>query len=650
MRFSPRFRVLGAVVLALALTVGILSVGAGAPPERVRVWVSYQAGAHDTVHQALQGAGAQFHYDFQRLNAYVVTVPEKALQGLRNNPNVVSIEEDVPRYLYGSAMSTQAVQAAVAAADTGQTVPYGVDMVQARDVWDADRDGVVDSGAPTGSGITVCIIDTGLYTDHEDFAGVDIIGGYSQVGDPWDTDGAGHGTHVAGTIAAANNSLGVVGVTPGAVSLYIVKIFDNDGLWTMSSDLVDAIYRCADAGANVVSMSLGGSRSTGKESQAFADLYNQGVLFVAAAGNDGTTAYSYPASYDSVISVAAIDSTETVADFSQQNDQVELAAPGVDVLSTIPWIEENHVTVDGVTYDANHIEYAARGSVSGPLVDGGLCDSTGDWQDAVVLCERGDITFYEKVMNVQNSGGVAALIYNNEPGNFYGTLGDGNSSDIIALSLTQEDGQYLVANKLGETADVYSSITQPASGYEAWSGTSMATPHVSAVAALVWSAFPSLTNADIRAALDATAKDLGEEGRDVAYGYGLVQAYDAIQYLSGTDNGGDDGDDGDTGDEGALSVTVATDKDTYTNRETVNITVNVTDGTDPVADASVAMTITTASGRTVSATATTDANGQATFSYWINANRDGVGTYTVDVTATKSGYTSGSASTTFVVE
>ncbi len=645
MRFSSRFRIWGAIVLALALAIGVLSVGAGAPAEKVRVWVTYQAGAHDTVHQALQGAGAQFHYDFQRLNAYVVTVPENALQGLRNNPNVVSIEEDVPRYLYGSAMSAQAVQEALAAADIGQTVPYGVDMVQARDVWDADRDGVVDSGAATGSGITVCIIDTGLYTDHEDFAGVNIIGGYSQVEDAWDTDGAGHGTHVAGTIAAANNDLGVVGVTPGAVSLYIVKVFDNDGLWTMSSDLVDAIYRCADAGANVVSMSLGGSQSTGKESQAFADLYNQGVLFVAAAGNDGTTAYSYPASYDSVISVAAVDSTGTVAEFSQQNDQVELAAPGVDVLSTIPWVEENTVTVDGVTYEANHIEYAARGSASGPLVDGGLCDSTGDWEGAVVLCERGDITFYEKVMNVQNSGGVAALIYNNEPGNFYGTLGDGNTADIIALSLTQEDGQYLVANKLGETADVYSSITKPASGYEAWSGTSMATPHVSAVAALVWSAYPSLSNADIRAALDASAKDLGVEGRDVAYGYGLVQAYDAIQYLSGNDGGDDD-----TGDQGALSVSVTTDKDTYTNRETVTITVTVTDGTDPVADASVAMTITTAKGRTSSATAITDANGQATFSYWVNANRDGVGTYTVDVTATKSGYTSASASTTFVVE
>ncbi len=637
------------VGLLLALAALLLGIGsATAANTQTRVWVEFRPGARGATEQALRAAGAQFHYTFDRLNAFVVTVPQAALEGLSRNPNIVGIEEDVPRYLLSAPAKAPA---AFPAATTGQTVPYGVDMVQARDVWDADRDGVIDSGAPTGAGITVCIIDTGLYTAHEDFAGVDILGGYSQVGDPWDEDGAGHGTHVAGTIAAAHNDLGVVGVTPGAVSLYIVKVFDNNGNWTLASDLVDAIYRCADAGADIVSMSLGGSLSNGREERAFNDLYNQGILFVAAAGNDGTTAYSYPASYDAVISVAALDSTGTVADFSQKNDQVELAAPGVDVLSTVPWLEINEVTVDGVTYSAHHIEYAARGTASGPLVDGGLCDTVGDWSGAVVLCERGSISFYDKVMNVESGGGVAALIYNNEPGNFYGTLGDGNSSAIIALSLSQEDGQYLVTNKLGFTADVYSSITKPASGYEAWNGTSMATPHVSAVAALVWSAYPSLTNVDIRNALDATAKDLGDPGRDPAYGYGLVQAYDAIQYLanSGGDTGGSDGGTGDT--TATLQVTVVTDKSTYANRETVYITVTVTDDAGAaVAGAAVDITITTPKGNTLSGSGTTDTNGQVTFTHRVNAPRDGYGTYTVDATATLDGYNPGSGSTTFTVQ
>jgi hypothetical protein len=150
-----------------------------------------------------------------------------------------------------------------------------------------------------------------------------------------------------------------------------------------------------------------------------------------------------------------------------------------------------------------------------------------------VLCQRGAISFYDKVMNVQNSGGAAALIFNNEPGNFLGTLDVGNTSEIIALSLSQEDGTFLFENKLGSVASVYSELSWPTSSYEAWGGTSMATPHVSAVAALIWSANPTLSNQEIREAMNATALELGAAGRDNAYGYGLVRAYDALQYLGG---------------------------------------------------------------------------------------------------------------------
>jgi hypothetical protein len=107
------------------------------------------------------------------------------------------------------------------------------------------------------------------------------------------------------------------------------------------------------------------------------------------------------------------------------------------------------------------------------------------------------------------------------------------SSSIIALSISQEDGQYLVANKLGSVADLYANVVQPASGYEAWGGTSMATPHVAGVAALIWSSDSSLTNQEVRDAMAVTALDLGDTGRDIYFGYGLVQAADAITYLGG---------------------------------------------------------------------------------------------------------------------
>lgn len=524
------------VIVMLVVLAPALAASGAAPEASVRVWVEFHPGAQAQVQAALQSSGAGFHYTFKQLNAFVVSLPTAALRGLERNPNVVSIEIDPVRKLVRNIPSKSTIETS---ALPEQVVPYGVDMVQARDLWDANRDGRIDRRGVTGAGVPVCIIDTGLFTGHEDFQGVDLYGGYSQTNpDPsmWTYDGHGHGTHVAGTVTAMNNDYGVVGVSPGAISLFMVKIFGDDGLWVSkahASDLVEAANICAENGARVISMSLSGTQSSRYEERAFDTLYDAGILSVAAASNEGIEEYHYPASYDSVISVAAIDQNYLVADFSQFNDQVELAAPGVGVLSTVPFVAIAEVSVDGETFNANHIEYAAYGSASGALADGGRCLTTGDWSGKVVLCERGDISFYEKVTNVQNSGGAAAVIYNNAPGNFLGTLSEGNTSTILAVSLSQEDGQYLIANKLGRVATVSSSITWQASGYEAWNGTSMATPHVSAVAALLWSWKPELTNEQIRNALQATAMDLGDAGRDVHYGFGLVQAYDAWIYLGG---------------------------------------------------------------------------------------------------------------------
>ncbi len=497
----------------------------------VRVMVQFKAGQKTGAERALQAAKADFHYTFDELNTFVVTLPAAALDGLSRNPNVAFIEEDAPRYPIGIMESTSQA--------TGQVVPYGIDMVQARDVWDVDRDGTVDTGAYTGAGRKVCIIDSGFYSGHEDFQGINVSGYNGNL--VWNQDGSGHGSHVAGTIAAMNNTLGVVGVTPGTVTLYIVRVFGDDGTWAYSSSLIDAAYKCRDAGANIISMSLGGSRSNRTELNGFATLYNtNGILSIAAAGNAGTSANSYPASYDSVVSIAAIDSAKAWATFSQYNSQVELAAPGVGVLSTVPYLDVSAITVSGVTYSGGYIDGAKRGTASGALVDGGLCTASGAWSGKVVLCARGDISFYDKTLNVLNGGGVAAVIYNNVPGGFLGTLGDGVTLNIVAISLSQEDGQFLVANRLGQTASVESTITQPASGYEYYDGTSMATPHASAVAALVWSAKPTATNAEIRAVLQQTAQDLGAAGRDVYYGYGLVQAKAAIDALVGGGGGGGD--------------------------------------------------------------------------------------------------------------
>ncbi len=675
------------IIISTLLMVAFLITAAtpviAAPQETVRVWVSYQSSHKAEVAQALKRVNASFHYDFPELEAYVVSLPAAALNGIQRNPFVLDVEEDAKRYPIEPVKLNLSSVFADTVDVNGQTVPWGIDAVQARDIWDADKDAAVDAGAPTGEGIKVCIIDSGYYAGHADL--MDNASGISQVDDNYLRDGLGHGSHVAGTISALNNDFGVVGVTPGTVSYHIVKIFADDGSWTSASDLTAAIYNCRDNSADIISMSLGGTSSNRKEQRAFDSVYSAGILHVAAAGNEQIEtpgAYSYPASYSSVISVAAVDSDLNVADFSLQNSAVEVAAPGVGVLSTVPWIEGTAVTVDGVDYRATLIEFANTATKSGALVDGGLCTTTGAWSGKVVLCQRGDISFYDKVMNVQNSGGVAAVIYNNVAGIFSGTLGEGSTSTIIAVSMSQEDGQYLVENKLGQNATVaYSQPELCPTCLEAWDGTSMATPHVAGVAALIWSANPSWTNVQIRNALTATAQDLGAAGRDSLYGYGLVQAKDALLYLGGVlptppPTGSPTPTDTPTATPtptdtptvtptptdtptptvtpvpGALVLTFTSPADgaTFADRAVVKITALVQSDGAAVSGATVAGLLTTANGTKFTLSGVTGTDGSVSFSFRVNQRKYGTGAYTVDLTATKDGYTSHSATLTFYVQ
>lgn len=487
-----------AAAALMALTNSSLATGG---EETTRVWVNFQPNGKAQVGQALRQAGGQIHYEFDELNAFAVTVPARALAGLSRNPNVTLVEEDPKRY------------------PMAQTTPYGIPMVQADQVGDGN----------TGNR-KVCIIDSGYYLGHEDLPSSTVTGSADGGAGPWYQDGSGHGTHVAGTIAALNNSVGVVGVAPsGMLNLHIVRVFNDSGTWAYSSGLVAALNECRNAGSNVVSMSLGGSFSSSTENNAFNNAYNAGVLSIAAAGNAGTTAHSYPASYSSVVSVAAVDENKQLASFSQRNNQVELSAPGVGVSSTYPMgqAEVAELAVAGVGYNNAPMEGSYRASRSGALHDCGLGTSACSGASGrVCLISRGDVSFSDKVLNCQAGGGVAAVIYNNESGMLFGTLG-GVSTSIPSVGITQADGQTLLG-QLGASASVFVG----AGNYAAMSGTSMATPHVSGVAALVWSYYPACTNSDLRNSLNATAEDLGAGGRDNSFGYGLVRAKAALDYLA----------------------------------------------------------------------------------------------------------------------
>lgn len=332
--------------------------------------------------QAAANVDAQIVKRLPASNAMAVMLTPSQQATLAQDKSIQSIEVDPKRYLFA------------------ESTPYGVTMVQALQLS--------DSGSVNQK---VCIMDTGYTLNHADLPSSGVTGddgyGSNNTGN-WYNDGNGHGTHVAGTIAAiGSNNQGVVGVNPsGKLGLHIVKVFNDAGSWAYGSDLIQAVSQCKAAGATVISMSLGGSASSTAEQAAFDSAFASGILNVAAAGNDGNSSMSYPASYGSVMSVAAVDSAGSVANFSQYNSQVEIAAPGVGVNST----------------------------------------------------------------------------YN--------------------------DG-----------------------GYKSLSGTSMAAPHVSGVAALVWGNNPNCTVQQLRNGLNTSAQDKGSNGRDNYYGHGIVKAKDADNYL-----------------------------------------------------------------------------------------------------------------------
>jgi subtilisin family serine protease len=187
------------------------------------------------------------------------------------------------------------------------------------------------------------------------------------------------------------------------------------------------------------------------------------------------------------------------------------------------------LSVGSSTYAPTAMEGSPVMTATAPLADFGIGDTVNTAVSGkVCLIQRGTVDFSVKVTNCQNSGGVGAIVYNNVAGAFGGTLGT-TVTTIPSLTASDTDGAAMKA-QLGQSA----TVAVKASNYAYFDGTSMATPHVSAVAALVWSYFPTCTGAQIRTSLDNSALDLGTAGRDTKYGYGLVQAkaaYDRIKSL-----------------------------------------------------------------------------------------------------------------------
>jgi thermitase len=256
------------------------------------------------------------------------------------------------------------------------------------------------------SAVTICLLDTGIRYTHEDLAGhyaggIDLV---NRDSDPWD-DG-GHGTRTAGVAAAlVNNGRGVAGVANASIKE--VKVLNSAGQ-AYDSDIATGIRWCADNGAKVVSISLGGPSPSTAVQGAVDYAWGKGLVLVAASGNSGCAdCVLYPAAFTNVIAVGCVDQARALCSFTSKGPQVDLAAPGVNIHTT-------------------------------------------------------------------GFGGNSEYVYGG--------------------------------------------------------GTSLSTPHVAGAAALVWSAHPGYSNAQVRQALEATAQDVGPAGRDTASGAGMVRADLAIAY------------------------------------------------------------------------------------------------------------------------
>jgi thermitase len=206
-----------------------------------------------------------------------------------------------------------------------KTKQYAPQKVSAEQAWDTTQ---------SASNVKIAVVDTGVDYYHPDLDGKVIKGADFVADDDDPIDENDHGTHVAGIAAAnTNNGIGIAGLAPKA-SILAVRVLDADGSGTLD-DVAQGIRYAADQGAQVINLSLGGNLGSKTLQDAVNYAWNKGSVIVAAAGNTGVALPSYPAYYSNAIAVAATDQNDQKASFSNFGTWVDIAAPGVDIYSTI---------------------------------------------------------------------------------------------------------------------------------------------------------------------------------------------------------------------------------------------------------------------------------------------------------------------------
>lgn len=471
---------------------------------------------------------------------------QDAVASFRGNPAVAYAE---PNYLY---------HADAVPNDPRYPQLWGLAKISAPAAWNIT----------TGStAVTVGVVDTGISTDHLDLS-ANVVPGHDFVqGDSDPRDFNGHGTHVAGTIGArGNNGRGVAGVN-WQVGLMPVRVLDGNGSGSNANVTAGLAYACTH-GASIVNASLGGTSYSIAMRDAIASCPN--TLFVFAAGNDGLSddrVPHYPCNYGAapdnlpnVICVAATDSNDALASFSNYGQSVDLAAPGLEIQST--WPAYDTLAGEGFESLASWAAYQVAGLPFGQSATSasGLYSAAdspaGSYQPgsdtrlyrstpmASLVGRSGCRLFYSLRLDTQPGHDYFQVLGSSDGTNFTGSSWSGSTGGVftgLSTDVSAYDGAAafypslrLIANSDGTVGDggyvddLSLRCLRPSSeDYNAISGTSMATPHVTGVAALVKAAHPSFTVAKLKAWVLGGVDSLGSLHGKVATG-GRLNACKAL--------------------------------------------------------------------------------------------------------------------------
>ncbi|MET1128167.1 MAG: S8 family peptidase [Thermoproteota archaeon] len=326
--------------------------------------------------RGIEGLGGHVEYVVDLAPVAIVRVPSHVVDKVAKLPGILHVSRDALVSISAPPISPPG-KGGGEEEQPPQTTPWGVSYINAPNVWSSfNVTGYVPTDKHGTSVIEVAVVDTGVDTDHPDLSGnlgfcVTVLtrGINQKIAYGKCEDDNGHGTHVAGTVAALDNGIGVVGVAP-TVEVYVAKALDRRGTGYVSDIIkaIDIVVKGPDGvvdsdgdgvvagdsdddAPEVISMSFGGDSDVPELHLVLQAAYSYNITLVAAAGNEGAGSPSYPAAYPEVVAVGAVDESGSVPSWSNRNPEV--AAPGVDILSTYP--DDSYATLSGTSMAAPHV-------------------------------------------------------------------------------------------------------------------------------------------------------------------------------------------------------------------------------------------------------------------------------------------------------